>query len=709
VVLLLLPWVVALVLVRRHHHLDVGAVTILVSASLGLPVIWLTWAMYRDAKKSDTQAGGLTLPQVADQLAVAVGAQWEAEAAIRRLNDPYPLPVSWDPADASLTDDWQSLVMLAESGAGWPTPPPEGTWAAGPDDLSGAGSDLVSKLAAVPTGRLVVLGEPGAGKTMLMVRLVLDLLARRTAGDPVPILASIASWDPADQDLQAWLATQLMIDHPALAAAPPAGRQESTQAAALLASELILMILDGLDEIPEEVRGPAIGRINDALRPGQHLVLACRTREYQDAVKPEGGAEVTLQGAAAVQLNPINADAVRGYLCPATSSSRTKARWGPVLAVLGTAAPAGQALKTPLMVGLARAIYNPRPGELTGELPKPEDLCDLPDREAVELRLFDAFIPAAYRQRSASRRKAYDAEKWFVFLARHLEHKIARPDLAWWQLPLAVPAFPFLVAVTIGVVYGILGGITFWLVLMAGAKLYLSAWVGGAIGVAVGVLAGFLAWITGIVMPRDSRPLKHAHGNRRSLFSSSRLLGSVAVAGVMGGVVAWVVTGFGFWAVAGLYVAGGAVLGWSYFVGSAQLDIRSVASPLAVLARDRRNAIFVGLAFAAMITAVVAVSLWVIATTAAVVVGVVLGVGFGISSSFTAAWSSYAIARVWLALRHRLPWSLMSFLTDAHQRGVLRQAGAVYQFRHIELQHRLATRPAKSTSGLRAPGSGPVA
>ena len=93
-VLLLLPWVVALVLVRRHHHLDVGAVTILVSASLGLPVIWLTWAMYRDAKKSDTQAGGLTLPQVADQLAVAVGAQWEAEAAIRRLNDPYPLPVS---------------------------------------------------------------------------------------------------------------------------------------------------------------------------------------------------------------------------------------------------------------------------------------------------------------------------------------------------------------------------------------------------------------------------------------------------------------------------------------------------------------------------------------------------------------------------------------------------------------------------------------
>ena len=36
-----------------------------------------------------------------------------------------------------------------------------------------------------------------------------------------------------------------------------------------------------------------------------------------------------------------------------------------------------------------------------------------------------------------------------------------------------------------------------------------------------------------------------------------------------------------------------------------------------------------------------------------------------------------------------MPWSFMKFLADAHQRGILRQAGAVYQFRHIELQHRL--------------------
>jgi hypothetical protein len=157
----------------------------------------------RDERQAVQNAGPATavdsnpgLAQIADQLAIAVGAQWEAEARVRRLNDPYPLPVSWTAADPSLTDPWDSLEKLAITGAGWPTPPQAESWAASSDDLAGDGGELAEVLARVPTGRLVALGEPGAGKTMLMVRLVLDLLARRAGGGPVPILASIASWTP---------------------------------------------------------------------------------------------------------------------------------------------------------------------------------------------------------------------------------------------------------------------------------------------------------------------------------------------------------------------------------------------------------------------------------------------------------------------------------------------------------------------------------
>ena len=120
VALFLLPWVVALVLVRLHRHLDVAAVTVVVAFSVGLPPIWVAWAAYRGPRRSGAHASGLSLAQVADQLAFAVGDQWEAEARSRRLNDPYPLPVSWAAADASLTDSWDSLVKLAASGVGWP-------------------------------------------------------------------------------------------------------------------------------------------------------------------------------------------------------------------------------------------------------------------------------------------------------------------------------------------------------------------------------------------------------------------------------------------------------------------------------------------------------------------------------------------------------------------------------------------------------------
>jgi hypothetical protein len=50
---------------------------------------------------------------------------------------------------------------------------------------------------------------------------------------------------------------------------------------------------------------------------------------------------------------------------------------------------------------------------------------------------------------------------------------------------------------------------------------------------------------------------------------------------------------------------------------------------------------------------------------------------------------------------HTLPWRLMAFLADAHRRGVLRQVGSVYQFRHIELQRRLTNNVPTGKSRLK--------
>jgi hypothetical protein len=63
-----------------------------------------------------------------------------------------------------------------------------------------------------------------------------------------------------------------------------------------------------------------------------------------------------------------------------------------------------------------------------------------------------------------------------------------------------------------------------------------------------------------------------------------------------------------------------------------------------------------------------------------------------VSSLNQPSWPNWLLTRSWLALRRRLPWRLMDFLAEAHELSVLRQAGPVYQFRHIELQRHLANR-----------------
>jgi hypothetical protein len=68
IVLFLLPWAVTLVLVRRHHHLDSAAVTIVVSMSLGLPAVWLAWASYWVAQREADRAAGPSLAEIADGL-----------------------------------------------------------------------------------------------------------------------------------------------------------------------------------------------------------------------------------------------------------------------------------------------------------------------------------------------------------------------------------------------------------------------------------------------------------------------------------------------------------------------------------------------------------------------------------------------------------------------------------------------------------------
>ncbi|ONH62500.1 hypothetical protein CcI49_03025 [Frankia sp. CcI49] len=647
-----------------------GWAAVLVSAGVLLAVLPIL------LDRAATRAGDLDIEKVADRLADLVRDQWDIEATRRGVGRP-PLEVFWQAADADLVHTWPELLQQAATGRSGPA---SATPGGGPDDLAGHGA-LLAAYDLSPCGRLVVLGEPGAGKTVLLLRLVLDLLGRRQPGQPVPLLVPLASWNPDSQSLYAWLEGQILREYPHLTAVDAAtGRK---RAGALLDAGLILPVLDGLDEIRAGGRDQALAAINEGLRGNVGLVLSCRADEFREAVHPDPGLRpIHLDGAAGIQLKHLGPEAVRGYLL-AGAGNDGPGRWAQVLAALNDpTAPVAQALTTPLTANLANTIYNPRPRESSIGLPSSTDLTALPTAEAVEQHLLAQFIPAAYRPHrdQPARRNAEQATRYLAFLAHHLEHRLNTTSLAWWEIPLATPrALPVLaIALAVGLAVGFMYGFA----------------AGIALGTALGLTFGLRSLSPRRVALRRPRPTNLAGG-----FAVGFALGfalGLAV-GLTGGIAAGVRYGLAV----GLAV--GFTLGITFGLGlDSPTDTQLAAAPTTTLAQDRTSALTSALtygiagALALGLTVGLASGLTygiryglVFGLTAGPVFGIAVGIAFGLRT----AWGHLVLARPWLAASRQQPLQLIAFLEDAHARGVLRQAGAVWEFRHASLQRYLAGPP----------------
>lgn len=262
-------------------YFDLGTAPTVVVVLLGLAPAYLAWAAFRADR---TEAAAVDLDTAAEQLAVAVRSQWDDEAAVRRVNDPYPLPVAWHAAD-DLAEPWPLLMDLPHA---WPGGPPgdPARWPQSPGGLADRDGQIGEVFTdRVPTRRLVILGEPGAGKSVLLIRLLQDLVERRTDRTPVPVLFSLASWDPR-QPLKEWMAAQLRRTYPGLRTAAPATvttvNGSGDLAQALLGSGRILPLLDGFDELPPALHATALDALNRSLSARQRRPTSTRPTHLTD-------------------------------------------------------------------------------------------------------------------------------------------------------------------------------------------------------------------------------------------------------------------------------------------------------------------------------------------------------------------------------------------------------------------------------------------
>jgi hypothetical protein len=717
---------------RRYSTLEsLNALWALFSGLVAVMTPFVVWARRGRPATPPGADPDTAVDMAAERLAAAVAQQWRDEERLRRLQDPWPLPVRWINTGRPVADHWQAIHGVP-----------------GRDEqleLSGTLDEIVEVFHRVPSRRLVILGEPGAGKTIIALRLVLGLLDRRQPGYRVPVLLSVASWNPAQAPLGAWIAQRLAEDYPSLRIRTASG---STLAWEVVTSGRVLPVLDGLDEIPQPLHREVLVALNRALLPDDPLVITCRAREYQQAITTAGD---VLTAAAVIELCPLQPKDLQAYLRVTTAQGRAD-KWNETFSELGDHpdGPVAQALGTPLMAWLARTAYSDSPSD-PGELVATDDDGNrlLNDRAAVEGRLLDRLLPVVYAQdpqgQSRDRWTAQQAQRWLTYLAMYL-HRLGSRDLAWWQLYQTVPRLVF--GLVGGLAYGLAASLAGGLVGGLGHGLVGSPAYRLAGGPGFGFTAGFLGGLLFALMFGLADRLRRWPDPARVQISTREIIKPFLWRfgfGLMIGLAAWFAFGpvfgltgglvfglarspgpaqvqislrgiakpflwrFGFGLVWGLVV--GLVFGlssWGVAAGlavglailltvwiDAPADTARVTSPADMLRLDRAASFLFGLAagFAGALMFALAGGF---AGGLALAGGLVGGFLGGFMIGLTGAQGRLVASQAWMALTGHLPWALMAFLADAHRRGVLRQVGGVYQFRHARLQDRLV---AHATNG----------
>ena len=153
-------------------------------------------------------------------------------------------------------------------------------------------------------GRLLILGEPGTGKTTNLLNLAGALL--EVAQDPdelIPVILNLSSWSNGEEPISIWLTKEIKRKY---GVALSVGEQ-------WLEEQKLLPLLDGLDEVSNSHQKDCVRSINqwisgNAGSPSPIKMVVCSRREEYKRLKTK----LKLNGA--VCLNKLSEEMIENYL-----------------------------------------------------------------------------------------------------------------------------------------------------------------------------------------------------------------------------------------------------------------------------------------------------------------------------------------------------------------------------------------------------------
>ncbi|MBW4455306.1 MAG: NACHT domain-containing protein [Nostoc indistinguendum CM1-VF10] len=514
-------------------------------------------------------------------------------------------------------------------------------------------------------GKLLILGEPGAGKSTTQLELAQELIKRAEEQPdyPVPVLFNLSSWRNDRQSLTDWLVAELQSKY----GVPQKLGQDWVD------NHQLLPLLDGLDELEPQLQELCVQAINQFLagetRP-LYLVVCSRNEEYSSY-----STQLQLNGAIYLQSLTNN------QICDYLKTINYIELWSIISNDLNLL----ELVKTPLLLSIT---------VLTSQEISVEEWQHL-SSTANRLQYLLAVYIGRMMKRDINNRtylknkspNTRQTQMWLVWLAQQLQRESKTEFLIEELQPSLLNKeaqkriYSLIVVLIVGLISGPILGLSAGLIygLIVGLILGLSA------GLIYGLIGGLHAMFSETIELKEKIIILESIKKKiiQNLIYGlivGLIVGLIFVllSGLISGLISGLVFGLVFGLLSGL-------TGEGLIKGEPDL-VENKKNPNQGIWKSARNAVFLSLIEGLIVGLIVKLSS---ELKYALCAGLIYGLTFGLNYGGLPCLEHFSL-RLVLYFNGYIPWNYARFLDYCTERLFLQRVGGRYRFIHKLLQDHFA-------------------